>query len=226
MALPDGLRRVLPDDAAETWEGIAPILPAGLYLVGGTAIAAHLVHRPSRDLDFFFHEGAVDLDGLAERLRGAGPFAVVERTAGTLNGVFSQTRLHFLHADEAGPQRRLEPTRPVAGLEVAGMGDLLAMKLKVIGERGELRDYFDVMTIEKQTGRTVEEGLGLVLARYRVEDPPSLVTRTVRALGYLDDLDEDDLLPARKREIARYWQRRQPEIIEAISRFGLAGASS
>jgi hypothetical protein len=31
-------------------------------------------------------------------------------------------------------QRQLEPTTAVAGIEVAGMGDILAMKLEVIGD--------------------------------------------------------------------------------------------
>jgi hypothetical protein len=30
------------------------------------------------------------------------------------------------------------------------------MKLKVVGDRGELRDYFDLMVIEQRTGRMVE----------------------------------------------------------------------
>jgi hypothetical protein len=41
----------------------------------------------------------------------------------------------------------------------------MAMKLKVVGDRGELRDYFDLMTIEQRTGRTADEGLALFLER-------------------------------------------------------------
>ena len=64
MTLPDQLRDVLPPGAAETWERIAPIVPEPAYLGGGTAIAVHIHHRQSRDLDFFYHENAVDLDAL------------------------------------------------------------------------------------------------------------------------------------------------------------------
>jgi len=123
-------------------------------------------------------------------------------------------------ADEVEPQRRLEPTRMVGGIAVAGIGDILAMKLKVIVDRGELRDYFDLMAIERDTGRTVEEGLALFLARYGRPAEPFAIAPVVRALGYLGDVDEDELLPVGKAEIEAYWGRRQPEIVRNVGRFG------
>jgi hypothetical protein len=218
VTLPDSLRAVLPQDAAATWELLAPVLPSELYLAGGTALAVHLQHRVSRDLDFFYHEGAVDLDALQEALSDRGPFAIGERSPGTLNGVFSRTRVQFLHADEAEPQHLLESPTIVGGLRVAGIGDILAMKLNAIAGRGELRDYFDIMAIEVQTGRTVEEGLSLFLARYGRGPDPNVITPVVLALGYLDDVDEDAALPVDKRTIAAYWKLRQPQIVRAISR--------
>ncbi|MCP9484939.1 MAG: nucleotidyl transferase AbiEii/AbiGii toxin family protein [Gaiellaceae bacterium MAG52_C11] len=219
MSLSDWLEALLPGDAAATWEQIAPLVPAQAYLGGGTAIAVHLHHRQSRDLDFFFHE-SLDLDRLQERLRARGSFAVTERAAGTLNGLYGETRVQFLQAGLGRPERRLEPTAPVAGLQVAGLGDLLAMKLNAIAGRGQLRDYFDLMAIEQQGGRTAEEGLALFLARYQPEHPDSALTPILLALGYLDDVADDPFLPLPRDEIADYWQRRQPEIVAAIERFG------
>jgi Nucleotidyl transferase AbiEii toxin, Type IV TA system len=72
----DRVRTILPGDTATTWDVIAPIVPQQAYLGGGTAIAVHLGHRVSRDLDFFFHHHSIDLDDLASRLAAAGPFAV------------------------------------------------------------------------------------------------------------------------------------------------------
>jgi hypothetical protein len=85
----DRVRRILSPDTALTWDSIAPLIPHGAYLGGGTAIAVHLGHRVSRDLDFFFHHGSVDLDELTRRLPAAGLFAVTERAPGTLNGGLS-----------------------------------------------------------------------------------------------------------------------------------------
>jgi hypothetical protein len=97
----------------------------------------------------------------------AGPFAITDRSPGTLNGLFSATKVQFLHADEARPQHLLEPPGKVEGLMMAQISDLLAMKLKVVGDRGELRDYFDLMTIEQRTSRTVNEGLALFVERFQ-----------------------------------------------------------
>lgn len=207
--------RVLPADTARTWGTIAPAVPDGVYLGGGTALAAHLHHRTSRDLDFFFHE-PVDLDGVAAALQAVGPFAVTLRDAGTLNGVFSATPVRFLSAEN---QKRLEATTGVSGIEVAGVGDILAMKLKVIGDRGELRDYFDVMTIENEARRTVEEGLSLYMARYGVSPEDVTLRHIVSGLGYFDDVADDEALPASRDEIVSYWRKRQPEVVRNVGRF-------
>ncbi len=63
VSLPAWLRAVLPGDTAQTWETICSIVPPSAYLVGGTAIAVHLRHRVSRDLDFVLAE-ETDLTGL------------------------------------------------------------------------------------------------------------------------------------------------------------------
>ena len=49
----DQARKVLPTGTAAAWDAIVPVIPPGTYLGGGTAIAVHLAHRVSRDLDFF-----------------------------------------------------------------------------------------------------------------------------------------------------------------------------
>lgn len=110
-------------------------------------------------------------------------------------------------------------TTRVEGIDVAGVRDILAMKLKVIRERGELRDYFDLMAIEQQGGLTVEEGLALFLARYRARPDSGTLGPIVRALGHLDDVDEDEALPLQKADIAAYWRRRQPEVASTLGRF-------
>jgi hypothetical protein len=132
--------------------------------------------------------------------------------------VFSATRVQFLHADEVRPQRLLERPQEFDGLRVAQISDLMAMKLKVVGDRGELRDYFDLMTIERRTGRTVDEGLALFLERFQPEFPDQAINHIVLGLGYFDDLDPDDALPASRQEIVDYWTNRQPEIVAARGR--------
>lgn len=212
------VRRILPKDTAATWRILAPLVPPAAYLGDGTAIAVHLGHRISRDLDFFFHAGSIDLDVLAQALSAAGPFAVTERAPGTLNGIFSATKVQFLHADEGRPQHLLESPHEVDGLRIAQISDLMAMKLKVVGDRGELRDYFDLMTIEQRTGRTADEGIGLFIERFQPEYAEQAVNHVLLGLGYFDDVDPDDALPVPRKQIVEYWTRRQREIIAARSR--------
>lgn len=221
MTLPEEIRAVLPEDTADSWEALAPVLPSGLYLAGGTALAVHLRHRTSRDLDFFFHAHAVDLTELEATLAECSPFAVTSRAAGTLNGLFSQTKLQFLHCDVKEAQTLLEPPTEVAGVRVAGIPDIFAMKLKVIADRGELRDYFDLMVIEQETGLSVAEGLGFFLTRFRRNPDNEVLMPILSALGYLGDVDEDDSLPVSKEVIDAYWRKRQPEVARHLQRFGL-----
>src|SRR2546423_1341965 len=112
MALPLELQAVLTSNAAESWELMAPVLPREVYLIGGTALAVHLHHRVSRDLDFCFHK-EVDLDRLAATLQDLGPFAITLRDEGTLNGLFSETKIQFLSAVS---QELLEQPTDVAGV--------------------------------------------------------------------------------------------------------------
>jgi hypothetical protein len=191
---------------------ILPYVPDGAYLVGGTALAVHLGHRESRDLDFFLSRPG-DLIALRDRLEARGDFLATTVESGTLNGSLGNARIQFLAAED---QRVLEPMKTVAGIEIAGITDLMAMKLKVIGDRGELRDYFDVMEIEKGTGLGAEEGLGLFVRRYEPRDPNSALAHVVRGLGYFDDVLDDPGLPVARDVIERYWRRRQPEISTSL----------
>jgi hypothetical protein len=224
LTFPAWLGALLGDEMASTWERLAPVMPAEAYLGGGTAIAAHLRHRSSRDLDFFVHS-SIDFDGLIDRLRDQGPFAVTDRSAGTLNGVFDRTRVQFLQAGLHRPEHRLEPTVVVAGLAVAGLGDLLAMKLNAIAGRAQLRDYFDLMAIEQQGGRSVEEGIALFLARYQPDHPDSAIRPILLGLGYLGDVADDPFLPLDRATISRYWEKRQPEIIANLDRQATQGSN-
>jgi hypothetical protein len=53
--------------------------------------------------------------------------------------------VQFLHADESCPQHLLEPPQEVDGLRIAQLSDLMAMKLKVLGDRVSRPDYLHVV---------------------------------------------------------------------------------
>ncbi|MGO9320840.1 MAG: nucleotidyl transferase AbiEii/AbiGii toxin family protein [Solirubrobacteraceae bacterium] len=214
------LRLLLPAATVGAWEALSPHLPRELYLGGGTAVAIHLRHRQSADLDFFYHRASVDLDQLEARLGRLGPFAATHRAPGTLRGLFGHTKVEFLHADELRPQRLLEEPTVVAGLRVARRKDLMAMKLKVVGDRGELRDYFDMMKLDQEGVVSLEDGIALFLERYGLNPAGDALTHLVQALGYLDDVEEDEALPIGKPELAKWWQGRQVRLVRELGRMG------
>lgn len=217
MTLPPWLCEVLPSQTQDAWARVRDILPAEAYLVGGTALAVHLRHRVSRDLDFFL-SAPVDLDALEARLREVGKLTVTGRDTQTLNGVLEDAKVQLL---EAADQRMIEPTRDIEGISVAGIGDLMAIKLNVVVRRPEARDYFDLLTIEQHAHRYVEEGLALFVERYRPASPEQSISAIVRSLGYFADVADDPGLPARVAELECYWQRRVPQIVAHLDRHGI-----
>ena len=124
---PVGLERVLNPDTRQAWRQIRDYLPPGSYLAGGTAVAIHLHHRESRDLDFFTIE---PLDVLHEHLERSSLPHVVDRVTATLGSMqitLGKTKIEFSDASMVSP---VESMREINGIEVAGIGDLLTMKLQ------------------------------------------------------------------------------------------------
>lgn len=187
--------------------------------MGGTALAVHLGHRISRDLDVFTFD-EFDPVVVARRLGSMGSFAVTLQDRGTLNGVFDDVKVQFLWASG---QTQLEEPKSVANLAVGSMPDLLATKVKVIGDRGELRDYFDLKVIEELTERTFEQGIALYLARFGLDADSPTVKHIVRALGHFDSVETDPFLEREIGshlfdEVRTYWQRRQVEVMAHLDR--------
>lgn len=210
------MRSALSRGGADAWRTLVPRLPPELYLGGGTATALHLHHRVSQDLDFFYHHGAVDLGALERDLTRVG-VAVTVRAPGTLRTLVGETKVEFLHADHVRPQHLLQSPEVIAGLRVAGLKDLIAMKLKVLAERGELRDYYDIRQIDLHGGISVEDGIALYLERYDLDRASDALPHLIRALGYLDDVGEDEQLPVSKAELVAWWRRRQAQLIRNLS---------
>jgi hypothetical protein len=205
----------LPNGVAAALKKLRPVLPGGLYLAGGSAVAMRLGHRTSQDLDFFFHGSAVDIDQLEAMLVELG--SVVEfRGPGTLRALVDATKVAFFQADLLGTQRQLEAPELLADVLVAGMKDLMAMKLKVLAERGELRDYYDVKCIDEHGAVSLEDGVALFLERYGLDRASDALPHLVRALGYLDDVDEDDSLPMSRAQLAAWWRVRQVELVRNL----------
>jgi hypothetical protein len=66
------------------------------YLAGGTAVALHLGHRISEDLDFFTPQG-FDAPSLRDELYKAGNFILTDIGSRTLHGIFNGVKVSFLY---------------------------------------------------------------------------------------------------------------------------------
>lgn len=89
--------------------------------MGGTALAVHLRHRLSRDLDVFTTE-QFDAQALEKALKVRGRFAATLIGSDTLNGVFEGAKIQFLRTTG---QTVLAPTTRVAGMNVGYFDDLM-----------------------------------------------------------------------------------------------------
>ncbi len=167
----------------------------------------------------------MDFDGLAwgaANLR-ATDWQQAAQARGLDNSVRALAHNLAREQNEVQPQRVLKKPETVAALKIAGLNglglkDLMAMKLKVVGDRGEMRDYYDIKTIEEQAGLTVEDGIALFLERYNASAESDTLRHIVGALGYLEDLEQDDALPVSKDELADWWRKRQARLVRHLSR--------
>ncbi len=200
------------------WPLVAGSAPPGGLLMGGTALAVHLRHRISRDLDVFsvepFEHGEIE-----ERLRSTG--ALVERRSSggaSLDCVVDGVLVQFVYAPDQQVLR--EPTE-LAGMRIGSQADLCATKLRAIGGRAELRDYFDLMCLETLGELNLTDGFALYLARYGLESDHVSVRHILEALGYLDDVADDPYLERSvgkdvRDAVTSYWRRRQPELLSNL----------
>jgi DNA-binding MarR family transcriptional regulator len=104
-------------------------------------------------------------------------------------------------------------------LDVASLRDIAATKLKTIADRGELRDYFDLMVIEQRTAITIETALQDYQERYRTRDRTT-VLYIIRALGTFSDVADDPGLPVSRASITRYWTRRVRTLAVSVDTTG------
>jgi len=120
-----------------------PELAGGFYLAGGTALAIHLGHRRSIDLDFF-RADPFDAEVLIRCLADLGGDLRV-REAGTIHAVVRGIKVSLFQY----PYRLIAPMTTHLGLNLASVADIAAMKIVAIAQRGSKKDFFDVFEILK-----------------------------------------------------------------------------
>lgn len=115
------------------------------YLAGGTALALHLGHRLSADLDFFSKENFNE-QILLQDLSKIGEFHLEEKSKQTIIGILNGVKLSFLGYNYP----LLNSLERISNVNIAGIADIACMKIDTISSRGAKRDFIDIYFIAKE----------------------------------------------------------------------------
>lgn len=175
---------ILPKAQKKIWPELASFKDS-FVLYGGTALALRIGHRQSVDFDFFT-EDDLDHTGIAAALPNIEGTSILQSEMNTYTLMFpledAFVKLSFFGGIDFGRVGTPELTND-GTLLVASLQDLLATKLKVIMQRVEPKDYFDVTAILSR-GISLEKGLASTLALFGKAFSPS---DCLRALAYFED---------------------------------------
>lgn len=177
---------VLPRDAKKA---LAVLGESGLlkeaYLAGGTALALHIGHRISVDLDFF-SSSHFDEQLLAKQLSSLPVNFNLEKMAWrTILGFLNKTRFSLFFYDYDWLARPKE----YLGIKIAGIEDIASMKLLAISDRGTKRDFIDlyfILAVEKFY--TLKEVFDLYDKKFKLLRQNK--AHILKSLTYFKDADE------------------------------------
>ncbi len=163
----------------------------GFYLAGGTAVALHLGHRTSLDLDFFSIEPDVELEVAKAAIRAAFDDAqTVRQTDAAVHLLCDGMPIDLIRY----PYPPLEPLqRGISGISIAGLLDLATMKLSAIARRGLRRDFWDLAEIAIRGSITLRQASEGYVRRFGVAEAD--LYHVYRALTYFEDAERDSVLP-------------------------------
>ncbi len=184
----------------------------GFYLAGGSALALHLGHRLSVDLDFFTAQ-SFDALALSRRLAQADTFAQDQRKKDTLLGTFAQVKVSFFRYSYP----MLAATTTVLNTAIASVPDIGAMKLEAIGTRGKKRDFIDLYFICR-AGQTLEDVLDGYREKYKGVEVN--LVHYVKALTYFEEAEADPMPRMLKRvswsQVKRFFEKESPALMKKL----------
>jgi hypothetical protein len=183
------------------------------YLAGGSAIAWHLEHRRSRDLDLFSFDETVDLTKLRRRLvRPPIRAEIVSAGDATMRAKVSKVVVDVVRYPY--PLLRPPASGP-SGFPIASIEDLAAMKVAAIATRGIRRDFWDLFEICENT---LSLRQAVRAHRRRFDTAQDELYHVLRALTYFDDAERLRKFPAgltaaKWEAIKSFFRKEAPKLI-------------
>jgi hypothetical protein len=154
---------------------------SSFVLVGGTALALHVGHRKSIDLDLFSPAG-FDSTELGRHMKEKHAFEINTIAKNTLTGFISGVKIDLL----AHRYPYVEPPLLLEGIRLSSMKDIAAMKLNAIAGNGtRIKDFIDVAWL------SCKMSLATMLEAYRTKYETNPCT-ALRSLVYFEDILFDE----------------------------------
>ena len=213
--LPDGLRGVWPH-VAECAQKV------GGVLMGGTAVAIHLRHRESEDLDVMTLR-EFSGDAIKNSLVKSGAAVeVIEVAKNMFHGFVDTVKVDVFRALESNgvepsSMRWIAPTTTVSDMQVGSLPDLMAAKLDVIWNRAKLRDYIDLAALDRSGACSLESGLGYYCRKYGYEYPPRVLEQIIGLLDSPGTMPSDPAFDEIGTESLEYLKSRVPALRKRFS---------
>lgn len=181
-------------------------LPAlsDMRLVGGTALALQLGHRTSVDLDLF---GRFDSQKSFRKILLEAGHSVEGSDTGEVQTLFVDgVKVDLVNY----PYDWISDPVLQDGVALAGMDDIVAMKLSAAANRGKKKDFVDIATLLDRYS------LAEMFARYQRKFAVTEISFALRGLTYFDDAEED---PLPSMFIPLTWDQAKMRVREAVRNF-------
>ena len=173
------------------------------YLAGGTALALHLGHRFSVDLDFFTRE-VFDEKTLSGELNPLPDYKEDGTAWRTVWGKINKTKFSLFYYQYP----LIKKTVSFEGIQILQKEDIAAMKVHAIEDRGTKRDFFDLFFLAKEF--SLEEMFKFYDLKYgNLKEHFYII---LRSLNYFTDAEKDDnpkmLIPVSWEEVKKFFQNK------------------
>ena len=185
-------------------------------LMGGTALAVHLRHRESYDLDYMAGVGFSGLHLCRDLEATAQSCQLIQAETDSMHAVVDGVPVQVFRQPHRGVNpgyvKQLQRPHVIDGMPVASLPDLLASKLDVIMYRPKLRDYIDIVAIDRSGLYRIEDGLAFHIERYGTQLQSSVLDHIVGLLTDPGRLSSDRAFESARHDTLAHLTARIPEL--------------
>lgn len=171
-------------------------------LVGGTALALHLGHRISEDIDLFCWQ-KFDVDLLLNELESKFEFSIKIKTPIGAHLFVDNVKTDIVYF-AVKPMREIITKNNVRLLH---LDDLASMKLNAVANRGAKKDFYDIFFLLEIY--PIEKLIDLFSEKFKQQD----VFGLARSLSYFKDAEEEDTEIIVLKDQSLTWEKVKQKIL-------------